>query len=274
MVNNQGNIGVIDSGVGGLSVLRHIQKVLPAENIIYVADQAHVPYGPRPVNTVRLFCQGISSFLIEQRAKIIVVACNTASAGALDYLRSTFPAISFVGMEPAIKPGAHETRTGKIGVLATPGTFDSVRYARLMAQFAGDIQVYEDPCRGLVELIEGGQFDGRSVKKILEGAINPMIRAGVDTLVLGCTHYPFVLPLIHEIAGPDVGVIDPAPAVALQVERVLATMGLLAPWEKTGHIQTFTTGENEFFTHVIKQLLGRWLPVANAFWSDDYQLNY
>jgi glutamate racemase len=143
-----------------------------------------------------------------------------------------------------------------------------------MARFAGDIQVYEDPCRGLVELIEQGQFDGRPARKILEEAINPMIRAGVDTLVLGCTHYPFVLPLIHEIAGPDVGVIDPAPAVALQVKRVLAAMGLLAPWERTGHFQTFTTGGIELFTLAIKQLLGQRLPTAKAFWSDDYQLNY
>jgi glutamate racemase len=255
-------------------VLRHIQKALPAENVIYVADQSHIPYGTRPVNRVRLFCQGLSSFLIEQRAKIIVIACNTASAGALDYLRSTFPAFSFVGMEPAIKPGAHKTRTGKIGVLATPGTFDSDRYARLMARFAGDIVVYEDPCRGLVELIEGGQFNDRPAKKILEEAINPMIQAGVDTLVLGCTHYPFVLPLIHETAGPEVGVIDPAPAVALQVKRVLADMGLLAPWERAGQIQTFTTGEEELFNRAIRQLLGQRLPTAKAFWLDDYQLSY
>ena len=272
--NPQGRIGLIDSGVGGLSVLGHIQKMLPAEDLLYIADQAHVPYGRRPIGEVRLLCQGLSSALIKQGVKIIVVACNTASAAALDHLRNAFTDISIVGMEPAIKPGAYETNSGKIGVLATPGTFDSGRYARLITRFAGDVELYENPCQGLVELIEKGQTDGRPARRILDGAIKPMIEAGVDTLVLGCTHYPFVLPLINQITGPDVRIVDPAPAVAQQVRRVLEAGELLSQWDRAGQVQTYTTAAFEPFAIAVKKLLGYGLPTATASWSDGYALSF
>jgi len=166
-VDGDGSIGIFDSGVGGLSVLKQIHTIMPHENLVYFADQQHVPYGPRSDSEVQRFSLEISRFLIGLGAKIIVVACNTASAAALEYLRETLPDIAFVGMEPAIKPGAVETQNGRVGVLATVGTFDSRRYASLMTRFAREITVYEDSCPGLVEQIEAGELDSRETRIIL-----------------------------------------------------------------------------------------------------------
>lgn len=249
-------IGVFDSGVGGLSVLRHIRRLLPGESLLYLADQAHVPYGPRPAADIQFFCEQITRFLVEQGASLIVVACNTATAAAIDHLRHTFPELPFVGMEPAVKPGASLTRNGKIGVLATAGTFESQRYASLLARFAENIVAYESDCPGLVEQIEAGELESEKTEQILQDAIRPMLTAGVDTLILGCTHYPFVLPLIEQVAGPGVTVIDPAPAVAQQVKRLFET---LKPenhqFETAATIQLFTTGDMDQFGRQVQNLL-------------------
>lgn len=258
-------IGIFDSGVGGLSVLRHIQRLLPEERLLYFADQAHVPYGLRPAEEIQAFCGQITKFLTTQGASLIVVACNTATAAAIDHLRSRFPELPFVGMEPAVKPGAAQTNNGKIGVLATAGTFESQRYAALLARFAGNIAAYESDCPGLVAQIEAGKLTGEKTEAILEAAIRPMLSAGVDTLILGCTHYPFVLPLIKEIAGPSVTIIDPAPAVAQQVKRVWEGMELRGERSETAvSLQLFTTGSTEKFGRQVQQLLGLSLPVAFA----------
>lgn len=214
-------IGIFDSGVGGLSVLRAIHRELPAERLLYLADQAHVPYGPRPLEEVRTFSREISRFLIQQGAKLIVVACNTASAAALHQLREEFPDTPFVGMEPAVKPAAEHTQTGRVGVLATPATFQGKLYASVVERFAHGVEIYPDTCPGLVEQIEIGALDSPTTRVIIETALQPMLEREIDTVVLGCTHYPFVIPLIQEIVGPGVRVIDPAPAIARQVRRVL-----------------------------------------------------
>ena len=267
LVDANGSIGIFDSGVGGLTVLRQIQVKLPRENLLYFADQAHVPYGPRPDAEVQQFSLEISRFLINQGAKIIVVACNTASAAALDYLRRTIPDIAFVGMEPAIKPGAGETKNGRVGVLATVGTFDSRRYANLMTRFAREVTVFEDTCTGLVERIEAGDLDSPETMWILSSALTPMLKEEIDTLVLGCTHYPFVLQLIEQIVGLAVSIIDPAPAVAMQTLRILENQRLLVPSDSLGTAAAYTSGNPDSFNSLILKLLGLDIPVSSVIWT-------
>ncbi len=262
-----GALGVLDSGVGGLSVLRHLRAQLPAERLLYFADQAHIPYGPRPPEEVRAFSAGITRFLQRRGAKLIVVACNTASAAALDFLRERFPRLPIVGMEPAVKPAAALTRSGKVGVLATPSTLNSHRYAALMARFAGGIEVHEDPCVGLVQLIEAGKLDAPETRALLQRVVDPMLAAGVDTLVLGCTHYPFIRPLLEEIAGEGVAILDPAPAVARQTANVLQQRQLAAPPDQTGSLHCFTSGDAEQLAALSARLLSSRCPTTAARWA-------
>jgi glutamate racemase len=249
-------IGVFDSGVGGLSVLRAIRARLPGERVVYVADQGHVPYGPRTLDEVRGFSREIARFLIAQGAKLIVVACNTASAAALHFLRQQFPEMPFVGMEPAVKPAAETTRSGVVGVIATPATFQGELYASVVERFAQGVTVLQDACPGLVSRIEAGDLEGPQTREILERALAPMLARGADTLVMGCTHYPFVIPLIQQIAGPSVRVIDPAPAIARQVERVLVARALLNPSSTPAPIAFYTTGDSAAMQALLPSLLG------------------
>ena len=257
----QNPIGVFDSGVGGLSVLRALWAEIPYETTIYLADQAHVPYGPRPLEEVRRFSVEITRFLLEQRAKLIVVACNAASAAALHPLRQTFPGTPFVGMEPAVKPAAEWTQSGVVGVLATPATFQGALYASVVERFANGVELVQNTCPGLVAQIEAGRLDSPETRRILEEALHPMLERGIDTIVLGCTHYPFVIPLIQEIAGEGVRVIDPAPAVARQTRRLLEEANLLhrsvaesaKPWENTRFL---TSGDPKRMQELLRQLLG------------------
>jgi glutamate racemase len=252
-------IGVFDSGVGGLTVLNAIWDELPDESIIYLADQVHVPYGQRPLEEVRRFSENITIFLLEKGVKLVVVACNTASAAALHWLRYRFPDMSFVGMEPAIKPAAEGTQTGVVGVLATPATFQGELYTSVVERFAGGVRILQHTCPGLVNHIENGDLESRQTRQILEDAIQPMLCEGIDTIVLGCTHYPFVIPLIKKIAGPKVRVINPAPAIARQVRRVLegrhCLAGPLPLHSKQARTQFFTTGALDEFQALIPHLL-------------------
>ncbi|MGZ3948797.1 MAG: glutamate racemase, partial [Flavisolibacter sp.] len=196
---NGHRIGIFDSGVGGLSVLRAINQLLPDESLLYFGDQGHVPYGTRPSAEILQFSYEITRFLLSMGSKMIVVACNTASAVALINLRRTFPEIPFVGMEPAIKPAAEYTKTGRVGVLATPATFQGGLYASVVERFAENVTLLQSTCPGLVQQIEKGELENRKTRIILESALHPMMEKGIDTIVLGCTHYPFVIPLIREI---------------------------------------------------------------------------
>ncbi len=266
----RGPLGVLDSGVGGLSVLVHLFRRLPAESMLYFADQTHIPYGPRPPEQIREFTAEITRFLLRGGAKMIVVACNTATAAALDYLRQSFPMIPFVGMEPAVKPAAQTTRSGKVGVLATPSTLNSHRYAGLMSRYAAGIQVYEDACSGLVQLIEAGAIDAPETRALLHRVVDPMLAAGVDTLVLGCTHYPFVGRLLAEIAGPDVTIIDPAPAVARQAQFVLQQHQLaVAPDGPQGVRRCFTSGRPQQLESVAALMLDDACPVEHVQWRNN-----
>src|SRR5829696_2638958 len=237
-------IGIFDSGVGGISVLRAIRDQMPEESVVYFGDQGHIPYGSRPVQQIRAFSETITRFLLEQGAKIIVVACNTASAAALKYLRETFPAVGFVGMEPAVKPAAEHTHTGKVGVLATPATFQGALYASVVERFANGVELFQDTCPGLVQQIEQGNLNGEETRRILEDALLPMLERNIDTVVLGCTHYPFVIPLIQQIIGRSVRVIDPAPAVAKQTLRLLESRGARNKAGVRGNLRIYTSGDS------------------------------
>jgi len=262
-------IGVFDSGVGGLSVLRELRRQLPSEFLIYLADQAHVPYGPRSLDEVKRFSIEITRYLLAKGAKLIVVACNTASAAALYTLRGMFPDTLFVGMEPAVKPAAEESRSGVVGVLATPATFQGKLYESVVERFARNVVVLQDTCPGLVARIETGDLAGSETRKILEKALNPMLVRGIDRIVLGCTHYPFVIPLIEEIAGENVRVIDPAPAVARQTARLLAGNGLENGGKAAGETLFLTTGRAAAFRKVLARLLGTPGTVQQVHWQAD-----
>lgn len=265
-----GLIGIFDSGVGGLSVLRSLRLQLPDEAIIYLADQAHVPYGPRPLEQVRTFSEQITRYLLGQGASLIVVACNTASAAALQHLRQTFPMTPFVGMEPAVKPAAEQTRSKVVGVLATPATFQGELYASVVERFAQGVVLLQSTCPGLVAQIEAGDLDGPLTRRILEDALQPMLAQGIDTVVLGCTHYPFVIPLIQHIVGPAVRVIDPAPAVARQAARLLMSNGLRQEIATIPpSLRFLTTGDPEALAAALPRLLGEQAPVEKVCWIED-----
>lgn len=265
-------VGVFDSGIGGLSVWREIACQLPAVNLLYLADQAHVPYGPRPLAQIRQYSAAITRFLLSQGAKLIVVACNTASAAALYHLRAVFPDVPFVGMEPAIKPAAEMSRSGVIGVIATVATFQGQLFGSLLERFASDVQVLTQTCPGLVEAVEAGELDAPATKALLRERLKPLIAARADTLVLGCTHYPFVAPLIARVAGPGVRIVDPAPAVARQVGRVLAQRGLMEAdhavaaslWERQRIF--YTSGELAPFAAQVAQLVDEQGDVRQVVW--------
>jgi len=259
-------IGVFDSGVGGLSVLSAIRKQLPNENLVFIADQAHVPYGPRPITQVREFSEAITQYLISRGVKLIVVACNTASAAALHDLRAKFPELPFVGMEPAVKPAAEGTRSGVVGVLATPATFQGELYASVVARYANGVTVLQDTCPGLVNQIEKGDLDSPETRGILTRALAPMLEKKIDQVVLGCTHYPYVIPLIQEIVGPQVEVIDPAIAVARQTKRVLDARGSLASSAVPAALTYLTTGNPESLESLLPNLIGETGAVQALSW--------
>jgi len=267
-------IGIFDSGVGGLSVLRAIRAQMAEESVIYFGDQGHIPYGPRPMEQIRDFSEAITNFLLQHHAKIIVVACNTASAAALKYLREKFPDVQFVGMEPAVKPAAEQTSTGKVGVLATPATFQGALYASVVERFANGVELFQNTCNGLVQEIERGNLDGDETRRILEHALSPMLEKNIDTVVLGCTHYPFVIPLIERIVGDAkrVRVIDPAPAVAKQVKRLLEAGGMKSPVSARGEVKFYTSGNSESLKSILPKLLGEDGSVERVTWLNNSQI--
>ena len=255
-------IGVFDSGIGGLTVANAIHSHLPKETIYYFGDTDRIPYGIKPASIVRQYCLEVSQFLIEQSAKAIVVACNTATAAALPQLRAAWPAIPFIGMEPAVKPAVKATRSGKIGVLATQTTFSSPRYQSLLERFAKPYQCFEDPCIGLVELIEAGKWSDSETESLLRSIIQPMLSEGVDTLVLGCTHYPFVESLIRKIVGSGVEIINPAPAIARRLDQILTERNWLNQTAEPGKKKYWVSGNRDTLQRALKGLN---LPLNNIY---------
>jgi glutamate racemase len=248
-------IGLFDSGVGGATVLTHLRRLLPAEDLLFLADQAHCPYGPRPVGELRALSAANTRWLLGHGAGLIVVACNTASAAALHWLRQVFPDVPFVGMVPAVKPAAQQTRSGVVGVLATPATIEGALLDEVVDRWAGAVRVVRQPCPGLAEQIEAGELASAATTGLLRRYLQPLLAAGADTIVLGCTHYPYLLPQIQAIAGPDVALLDAAPATARQVARVLHQRGLAHPDQaRSGTITYATTGAPGTFARQVAQL--------------------
>jgi glutamate racemase len=234
-------IGIFDSGVGGLSVAREIRRALPAEDIVYVADAAHCPYGDRPAAEVRERALAIGRHLEASGAKLLVVACNTATGAALEQLREAVR-VPAVGLEPAVKTAAARTRSGRIGVMATAGTVASERFKRLVREHAAGLTVVAQPCPGLVELIEAGELAGPRLHALLQRLTEPLRAAAVDAVVLGCTHYPFVRDAIAEVLGEAVELIDSAPAIARRTESLLEGAGGRRR-DGRGSLRLLTTGD-------------------------------
>lgn len=256
-------IGVFDSGVGGLSVLKHIREALPEANLIYVADSGHVPYGGRSAAFIEARGMALTRFLLKQGAEAIVIACNTATAAAALPLRKQFSKIPFIGMEPAVKPAVAATHSNVVGVLATVGTLESARFAALLDKYGGKVRIVTQGCPGLVELVERGDLHSVEARRMVERYTKPLLDAGADTLILGCTHYPFLAPLIREVAGEAVSLIDTGAAVAREVKRrvdseLLPRVQLGVVGEEAFH----TTGDAERSTRIMSQLWGKDVTVA------------
>ena len=265
---NENPIGVFDSGVGGLTILRAVRQALPCEHLVYVADTAYVPYGHKSPEQIRHRATAIGGFLVQQGAKAIVVACNTATAAAIDVLRARWP-IPVVGVEPAIKPAVAATRSGVVGVLATPATLASERYRSLMERFAGDIRIVAQPCAGLAEHIERGDLDGERTEQLLRGFVEPLLAAHADVIVLGCTHYPLVAHIVQRIAGPGVAVIENGTAVAKEVARQLTLRGS-ARSSGTGSDIFWSSGPTQRIEPLLIEL---WAPHARLRRLPEFQSN-
>lgn len=256
-------VGVFDSGLGGLSVVRELRRRLPGEDLLYFADCAYCPYGIRSPEEIRERSELVVRGLIEGGAKAVVVACNTASAMAIFHLRDVFPDIPMIGLEPAVKPAVAMTRSGKVGVLATPRTVTGARLRWLIETHAGGIEVHRVAATGLVELVEAGVLHGDQVTSALRPLLDPMLEVGVDVVVLGCTHYPFLRDAIKHYVGPDIRVIDSGEAIARRVDEVLSRSGLKRGASAGGSFTFATSGDFSIVEPVATQLLGEPFAVAD-----------
>jgi glutamate racemase len=246
-------IGIFDSGVGGLSVFREIHRCLPDESIVYFADSANCPYGSKDRDTALKLSGNRIEFLLEQGCKLIVVACNTVTAVAIDEFRSRYP-VPFIGMEPALKPAVKVTAAGKIGVLATENTFNGRLFRQTKEKYAAGIEVLIQPGYGLVELVENGEQESDRAHELLKEYLLPMINNGADTLVLGCTHYPFLIKAIARVTMNKMQIIDPSQAVAAQTRRVLEENKMLSD---SGHprLSFYTTGTKNTLENILSAIL-------------------
>ncbi len=244
---------MFDSGLGGLSVAQELRELEPSIDLHYVADRARSPYGPRPLHVVRRFAEEITAHLLAAGSGLIVVACNAASSAALHHLRGLHPGVPFVGMEPAVKPAALHTASGVVGVLTTRATFQGDLFASVVDRFASGVAVRAVVCDGWVELVERGQISGQEAEEAVRRHVEPLIEAGADTLVLGCTHFPFLGPMIRTVAGPGVSVVDPGPAVARQTQRLAIELGLT---KGSGAIRFDVTGPAGGVAELASRLAG------------------
>lgn len=253
-MSSPGAIGVFDSGVGGLSVLQHIRKTFPHERLIYVADSGHVPYGDKTPSYIEKRSHTLTRFLVGQGADAIVIACNTATAAAVASLRDTF-SIPIIGMEPAVKPAVAASKSGVVGVLATVGTLESARFAALLERYGDEVEIITQGCPGLVEQVEKGELDSAHTRALLERYTAPLLARGADTLILGCTHYPFLAAQIRDVIGANIMLIDTGEAVARQLQR---RMHSELPQRASGDGTTrfFTSGDATAATRIMSALWG------------------
>ncbi len=267
MIAAEAPIGIFDSGVGGLSVLRHIHALLPAEELLYFSDAGFAPYGEKPEAAIVERALAIAAFFIRLKVKAIVVACNTATAAAIAALRARYPELQVVGVEPGLKPAAALTRSGVVGVLATSSTLSSDKFQRLQQQIAESAQVrfVAQACNGLADQIEKGELNSRETAALVDRYVAPLIAQRADTLVLGCTHYPFVEPLIARAAGDGVALIDTGEPVARQLQRLLHQHQLLRPaGAAAASLSAYTTGSRTALMHAFDALLGLHPPVESV----------
>ncbi len=257
-------VGIFDSGVGGLSVLIEIEKRLPHESLLYFADSGHVPYGNKSPDFIRDRSLKISEFLISKGAKAIVIACNTATASAIGVLRKKWPDMPIIGMEPAVKPALAVTQKGIVGVLATVGTLKSAQFAALLDKFASKTKVVLQPAPGLVECVEAGNLNSQEVRELVKSFVVPLLDKGADTLVLGCTHYPFLKKIIAEIAGPNITLIDTGAAVARQLEKRLVEAHLLLSMNSSRFLEFYTSENPSHSALIVSSLLDRKVIVEKA----------
>jgi len=260
-------IGVFDSGVGGLSVLHHIRHELPQARLVYVADSGHVPYGDKPSSYIEQRSHTLARFLIAQGASAIVIACNTATAAAAASLRSQFD-IPIIGMEPAVKPAVAATRSGVVGVLATTGTLESARFAALLERYGEEVKIITQGCPGLVEQVERGDLDGITTRELIVRYTSPLLARGADTLILGCTHYPFLAPLISEVVGNDITLVDTGAAVAKQLQRRIHTE--LREPDPVGKPDSEGKYDERFFTSGTVEQASR---IMSLLWHNDVVAN-
>ena len=248
---NKQAIGIFDSGVGGTSIWKEIHRLLPHENTIYLADSLNAPYGPKGKDAIINLSIKNTEFLLRENCKLIVVACNTATTNAIDYLRAHYQ-VPFIGIEPAIKPAALQTKTGAIGILATKGTLSSALFSRTTRLFASHIEIVEQIGNGIVELIESGKLHSEAMTALLSKYLEPMLKANIDYLVLGCTHYPYLIPILTELLPKHVTIIDSGAAVARQTQAILNAHSLLNTSLIPPKNQFYTNGNPE----VMRSLLG------------------
>lgn len=253
-------IGVFDSGLGGITVMQELVKRLPQEDFLYVADSGHCPYGGKSAEEITDRARAITEALLARGAKLIVVACNTATIAAIETLRADYP-VSFVGMEPAVKPAAARTYSGVIGVLATGAALAGEKLHKLIREHAGGVRVITQPCPGLVERVELGDLNGPQTRQLVERYTQPLLESKADVLVLGCTHYPFLRPLIAEVVGPRVVIMDTGEAVSRRTEALLLAEGLLVASPLPGKVQWFSTGDADATAVVASRLWGRTVDV-------------
>lgn len=260
-MKNINPIGIFDSGVGGLSVARHIRKELPGENLLYVADSFHAPYGSKPQEFIERRSIKLVEFLLEKKAKAIVVACNTATVSAIQQLRSIY-SVPIIGIEPGVKPATLTSKTKVVGVLATTQTVNSKAFNYLAKRFTSEIKIEVQACPGLVEQVEICNLHGDETKALIRQYVHPLLQKGADTIVLGCTHYAFLIPAIKEIVGSEINVINTAQAVAKEVERRLSTEGLLSLCDDFGSEFFWTSGEESVAKKTISTLWGKTVNVS------------
>jgi glutamate racemase len=247
---NHRPIGIFDSGVGGTSIWRELQKLLPFENTIYLADSKNAPYGEKPGNEIIALSKKNVEWLLEKDCKMIIVACNTATTNAIDHLRSHYT-VPFIGIEPAIKPAALHSSSGKVGVLATRGTLGSELFLTTSKTHAEDIQILEQVGEGLVKLIEAGKVETAEMRELLEKYLEPMISSGIDQLVLGCTHYPYLIPLLKELLPAHVKIVDCGEAVARQAFNVLKEKELLSDGKEQGDYYFYANSDTSVLEMVL-----------------------
>ncbi len=265
--DGQGTIGVFDSGTGGLTILIELMRLLPEERFVFFGDTAHCPFGKRSADEIRTFAAAASQFFLSQDAKLIVLACNYASVVARETLRQRYP-VPFVAVVPAVKPASQATKTGKIGVMATDAVSRNPLFLTLVDELRNGAQTLTIGCTRLVEHCEAGQLDGPEVEATIHGYVDPLLAQGVDTLVLGCTHFPLLRPAIERVAGPGVTVIDSGMAVARQARHVLEERRLLregdTPLSDDERLAIYCSGDPDAFSAVASMILGRQVRVRQA----------